>query len=108
DQSRHVDGGDNVTDIRLLNHSQVMGRRARARREAAQVDPPLNVLMIHPFFDVGVVVIPLAPTHPRLMRPPAISFWWSDDRPNGDKRLRSLRVGRSKQNAQTAHRLQAE
>ena len=66
DQSRNVDGRDNVTDIRLLNHAHVMGRRARARREAAEVDPPINVLTIHAFFDLGGLVIPLAPAHPHL------------------------------------------
>ena len=72
DQSRHVDGRDNVTDIRLLNHAQVMGRRARARREAAEVDPPIKVLTIHAFFDLGGLVIPLAPAHPRLTHLPGI------------------------------------
>ena len=85
DQSRHVDGRDNVTDIRPLNHAQVMGRRARASREAEEVNPPINVLTIHAFFDRGGLVIPLAPAHPHLthQRRP-VPFWWTSERPESD------------------------
>src|SRR6185295_3561667 len=76
---------DNVTDIRLLNHARVMSRRARARREAAEVDQPIDVLTVHAFLDPGGVVIPLAPAHPHLthQRRP-VSFWWTSERSESD------------------------